>query len=357
MIKPMSLKTGDKVAIVSLSRGLLGESFIQHELELGMKRLREMGLTPVPMKHALDGVETLENHPEYRAADLKQAFMDKTIRGIFTAIGGNDTYRTLPYLINDNEFIASVKSDPKIFCGFSDTTINHLMFYRLGLETFYGPTLITDLAELDKEMLPYTKKYLDKFLSNDAEMKIEPSTVWYEDRDNYGPEMVGTSRVEHAERHGFEVLMGAGKVRGELYGGCIESFYAAMTGGQNEDEKRIIEDAKILLQPEEFLNKVLFLETSEKCSTPGELEKMLLEFKKRGMFGAQGIIVGKPMQEKYYEEYKEVWRNVLSDIEIPILYNVNFGHATPRCIIPYGAEAQIDYDNRTITVVDSLFAG
>ena len=50
---------GDKVAIVSLSRGLLGEPFIKHELELGMKRLEEMGLVPVAMEHALDGIETL----------------------------------------------------------------------------------------------------------------------------------------------------------------------------------------------------------------------------------------------------------------------------------------------------------
>lgn len=356
MIKPKSLKAGDKVAIVSLSRGLLGEPFIKHELELGMKRLREMGLVPVVMEHALDGLDALAEHPEYRAADLKQAFMDRTIRGIITAIGGNDTYRTLPYLMDDEEFVAAVKDDPKIFCGFSDTTMNHLMFYRLGLETFYGPALITDLAELDTEMLPYTKKYLDKFLANDAEMEIESSKVWYEDRDNYGPEMMGTSRVKHTEGHGFEVLKGAGRVRGELYGGCIEVFYMAMTGWRHEDAKTIVEKAGVLLKPEEYTDKILFLETSDECPTPEDLEKMLLEFKEQGMFGARGIIVGKPMQEKYYEEYKEVWRKVLSDVEIPVLYNVNFGHAVPRCIIPYGVEAEVDYSNKKIKVAESLFA-
>lgn len=355
MIKPKSLKVGDKVAIVSLSRGLLGEPFIKHELELGMKRLREMGLVPVVMEHALDGLEVLEKHPEYRADDLKQAFMDKTIRGIITAIGGDDTYRTLPYLMEDKEFIEAVKSDPKIFCGFSDTTMNHLMFYRLGLETFYGPAVITDLAELDTEMLPYTKRYLDKLMTNDATMAIESSEAWYEDRDNYGPEMIGTSRVKHAEEHGFEVLKGAGTVRGRLYGGCIEVFYMAMTGQRHEDAKGVVEKAGILLKPEEYADKILFLETSDECVTPEDLEKMLYEFKKQGMFGARGIIVGKPMQEKYYEEYKEVWRNVLSDTEIPVLYNVNFGHAVPRCIVPYGAEAEIDYGNKTIKVVEPLF--
>lgn len=356
MIKPKSLRIGDKIAIVSLSRGLLGEPFIKHELELGMKRLEEMGLVPAAMEHALDGIETLAAHPEYRAVDLKQAFIDKTIRAVITAIGGDDTYQTLPYLMNDEEFVTAVKNDPKIFCGFSDTTMNHLMFYRLGLETFYGPALITDLAELDTEMLPYTKKYLNKFLTNDIEVEIESSEVWYDDRENYGVEAIGTSRTEHTETHGFEVLKGTGKVRGKLYGGCIEVFYMAMTGWRHEDAKEIVEKAGVLLSPEEYADKILFLETSDECPTPEELERMLFELKKQGMFGARGIIVGKPMQEKYYDEYKEVWQKVLADAEIPVLYNVNFGHAVPRCIVPYGVETEVDYGNKTIKVVEPLFS-
>lgn len=33
-----------KIGIVSLSSGILGESFIQHELNLGKKRLEEYGM-------------------------------------------------------------------------------------------------------------------------------------------------------------------------------------------------------------------------------------------------------------------------------------------------------------------------
>ena len=39
--------------------------------------------------------------------------------------------------------------------------------------------------------------------------------------------------------------------------------------------------------------------------------------------------------------------------EIPILYNVNFGHAEPIGIIPYGALARIDADNKTLTLLES----
>ena len=47
---PDRLKTNDKVAIVSLSSGILGETFAKHELEIGLRRLREYGLEPVIME-------------------------------------------------------------------------------------------------------------------------------------------------------------------------------------------------------------------------------------------------------------------------------------------------------------------
>ncbi len=41
--KPRHLKEGDKVAIVSLSSGILGEKDLKHQLDLGIK-LRSFGL-------------------------------------------------------------------------------------------------------------------------------------------------------------------------------------------------------------------------------------------------------------------------------------------------------------------------
>ena len=102
---------------------------------------------------------------------------------------------------------------------------------------------------------------------------------------------------------------------------------------------------------EEWKEKILFLESSEVAVEPEKLEKMLIEFKNRNIFNlVRGIIVGKPYDEKYYEEYKEVYRKVFADLDTPVLYNVNFGHAFPRCIIPYDAEATIDYDNKKIII-------
>lgn len=351
MIRPKKLNKGDKIAVVSLSRGLLGMPFCKHELEIGLQRLKDFGLVPVVMPNALKDINYLENHPEEKASDLKTAFMDDGIKGIICAIGGDDTYRTIPYLMEDKEFINAVKTHPKVFMGFSDTTNNHLMFYKLGLQTFYGQAFLTDLAELDTEMIPYTKKYFEKLFMDSHTYEITSSPVWYFERENFGPEEIGKPRKSQIEKHGFEVLNGKVKVVGNLYGGCIESLYDAYTGERHGDDNEIYTKYNLLPTLDEWKEKILFLETSEEQISPDKLEQILMTLKNNKILeNVKGILVGKPMNEKYYEEYKEVYRKVVANLDTPVLYNINFGHSIPRCIIPYGAKAIIDYDNKKITV-------
>ena len=49
------------VAVVSLSAGVLGESFAKHELDIGAKRLADYGLNVRFMPHALAGIEYIKN--------------------------------------------------------------------------------------------------------------------------------------------------------------------------------------------------------------------------------------------------------------------------------------------------------
>lgn len=351
MNKPPKLNSGDKVAIVSLSRGLLGMPFCKHELDIAIKRLKEYGLIPVIMPNALKDMDYIANHPEARASDLKAAFMDDSIKGIINAIGGDDTYKTIPYLMEDEEFIQLVKEHPKLFTGFSDTTNNHLMFSKLGLSTYYGPCLLVDLAELDTNMLPYTEKYFKKYFQDEMKFEITSSPVWYKERKTYDINQIGKPREVVKETHGFETLNGGGIVKGKLYGGCIESIYSAFTGDRYGDEALIYEKYNILPTEEQWREKILFLETSQESISPETLEIMLNEFKRRKIFNlVKGIIIGKPIDEAFYEEYKEIYKKVFSDLETPILYNVNFGHSVPKCILPYGAEATIDYDKKKIII-------
>lgn len=356
MKKPKALVIGDKVAVISLSSGMIGEKFAKHELALGLKRIREFGLVPVIMPNTLKGIDYLKNHPEARAQDLKAAFFDTSIKGIICVIGGDDTYRTLPYLMEDRNFINAVHSNPKIFTGLSDTTINHLMFYRLGMATFYGPNFVCDLAELDKEMLEYTKKEFLKYFQKHNKSCIESSNLWYEERTDFSEAATGTARKEHLEKRGYEVLQGNGSFNGKLLGGCLESLYDILTNTRYEDEKDICEKYGLFPSIEEWKNKILFIETCEEKPKPEVFEKELNTLKNTGVFDViSGIIVGKPQDEEYYEEYKEIYYKVIENRNLPIIYNVNFGHAYPRCIIPYGMEAEVNLDKKTITLMEPFF--
>ena len=92
MLKPRRLYPGDRVAMVSLSWGGLGDPQFLHKYDIAKKRLKEeFQLELVPMPHALKGSDFVARHPELRAQDLMDAFRDRSIAAIFCAIGGDDT--------------------------------------------------------------------------------------------------------------------------------------------------------------------------------------------------------------------------------------------------------------------------
>lgn len=357
MLKPKRLKKGDKIAIVSLSKGLLGETFVQHNLEIGTERLKSFGLEPVCMPNTLKGIDFISEHPEERAADLIKAFKDDSIKGILCAIGGDDTYRTIPYLMENKEFLEIVKTNPKIFTGFSDTTVNHFMFQKIGLVTYYGMALIPDIGEISKDMLPYTEKYFKYYLESSEPFKlIEPSKVWYEERKDFSANAIGKERVSHIDTKGYELLQGKAIFEGELLGGCIDSIYDMLTPYTHKNEPEIIEKYNVFPSLKEWQGKIIFLETSEVKVSSEVLRKMLTKLKEMGIFDeVNGIIFGKPQDEVYYEEYKQILIEVVDNKKLPIVYNVNFGHATPRCVLPIGVKVRVDVLKQEIVFLEKVF--
>ena len=215
------------VGIVSLSSGTIGEDFVKHELDLGVRRLKEYGLTVEFMDNALKGIDYLKEHPDKRAEDLLQAFSDAEIDMILCAIGGDDTYRLLPYLFENEELQKVVKK--KIFLGFSDSTMNHFMLYKTGLNTFYGQSFLSDICELGKEMLPYTKKYFEELITTGRIKEITPSDVWYEGRTNYDKDQLGVE-LTAKPNNGYELLQGIPVFHGKILGGCVDTIFDIFDG-------------------------------------------------------------------------------------------------------------------------------
>lgn len=78
-------------------------------------------------------------------------------------------------------------------------------------------------------------------------------------------------------------------------------------------------------------------------------EKEIIALKNKGVFDVvKGVLVGKPQDEAYYQEYKEILIRVIDNEKLPIVYNVNFGHATPRCALQYGVVAKVDMREKKI---------
>ena len=106
----------------------------------------------------------------------------------------------------------------------------------------------------------------------------------------------------------------------------------------------------------DFKDKILFLETSEEKIEPERLKEILTSINSNNLFkNVKGVILGKPIDEMYYDEYKIIYKDFFSKLNISTLYNVNFGHAVPRCIIPYGLNTELDLDNKKITILESFF--
>lgn len=336
--KPSRLRIGDKVALVSLSWGGAGDQEILWRYQQGKERLEQVfGLEVIEMRHTLAGTSYTYNHPEKRAKDLMEAFKDNSIKGIITCIGGIDSIRMLPYI--DFEVI---RKNPKIFMGYSDSTITHLFCYKAGLSSIYGPTLLVDFAE-NIEMHPYTVEYIMKTCFNEEAIgKIEPSKEW---TSEYLPWEEKNKKIRRKYRYnkGYEIIQGSGKIVGRLIGGCIEVF-------------DMLRGTEIFPEIKEFKDTILFFETSEDKPPVWFVECTLRTYGTMGILEKlKGMIWGKPQDEVYYEEYKEVILKVLKEFgreDLPIIYNMNFGHTEPKICLPYGALAEINCDESTFTILE-----
>ncbi|MDN4492540.1 S66 family peptidase [Ureibacillus aquaedulcis] len=339
LIKPTKLQPGDMIATVSPSWGGAGEPALKWRYEQGVKRLEEVfGLKVIPMPNSLKGEDYLYRNPQARSEDLMTAFKDERIKGIIENIGGEDSIRLLPFIDFD-----VIRANPKIFMGYSDVTVSHLFCHKAGISSFYGPAILTDFAE-NVEMDPYTIEMLNRTLfSTEVIGEIQPANEWTSERLEWVKENKNRRRSMRKST-GYEVLQGSGIAQGHLIGGCIEVLEFAK-GTQLWPEIKYWE------------NSILFFETSEEKPGPNQVKYWLRNYAAQGILHkANGLIFGKPQDEKYYDDYKEVILKVMKESsleDLPILYNLNFGHTEPKFILPYGAMAEINCEKQAFSIFES----
>jgi muramoyltetrapeptide carboxypeptidase LdcA involved in peptidoglycan recycling len=289
------------------------------------------------MPNTLKGSEYLYQHPEERAKDLMDAFAKPDIKGIFSCIGGDESIRMLPYI--DFNII---RENPKVFLGYSDTTVAHFMCMKAGISSFYGASILAEFAE-NIRIFEYTEKYIHKVLfSTEPIGEVKAAPEWTGERLEWTQENKSVAKFMQKNNE-YEFLQGVGKVQGHLIGGCMEVM--EMIKGT------VLWDAK------NFNGSILFFETSEDMPEPNLVKYWLRNYGAQGILNkVKGIIWGKPYQGKYYEEYKAVIKTVMKEFgveHLPLVYNMTFGHNEPMMCLPYGAIAEIDCDNRGFSILES----
>lgn len=337
MTKPSKLNRGDTIATISPSWGCAGAPRVKWQYNLGVQRLKDIGLKVVAAPNSMKGTTYLDKHPEARAEDLMWAFENKEVKAIIANIGGNDSVRLIPYLKSD-----IIKANPKILCGYSDIMTLHLYCYRLGLSTFYGDNLLTTIGDAER-WHPYSKFWFQKVLFDNSPIgTIAPSDDWtYDNNKHTDPNYTR----KYLSNKGYSRVQGKGTVRGKLFGGH---------GTLMEYD----EDCGITLEKLDFDNSIFFFEDIPEICDPQYIESFFDWLGSKGYLQLiNGIIIGKMRSPDSFEPFAEKIKKVVSDKyglpSMPIMGEMNFGHASPICILPYGAEAELDIDNLKFTVLES----
>lgn len=341
IINPKRLKEGDTVAIVSPSSGTAVE--FPHIYENGIDNIRKyFKLNVKECSTARKSSEYLYKHPRERAEDINNAFDDKEVNAIFTSIGGDDSIRILDYL--DMEVI---RKNPKIFIGFSDsTTLSDYIYYKTGLVTYYGPSVMAGFSQMDK----FPKSFLDMF----GKIMFDPVENYeyhsFPFRSDGYPEWSkkeNVGKINNRHRNdGWHWLQGKGSAKGVLFGGCADVL-EFMKGTH-------------FWPKEDFWNgKILFLETSEDKPSADTVKNWIRNYGSQGIIDRiAALLIAIPFgySTKEKEELESDVHSVL-DVEfgrgdMPLVTNMDFGHTDPKFLLPIGTMAEVDPSRKRFRLLE-----
>jgi muramoyltetrapeptide carboxypeptidase len=332
LTRPRRLRAGDTVAVVSPSFGAVGAW--PHRVERATAYLRSLGLEVRVMPNAARSEGWASAPAEDRAADLHEAFADDGVAAVLAGIGGNHCNQLLPLL--DFELIAA---HPKLFQGYSDVTVLHWALARhAGLGTFFGPALVPELGEFPK-VLPHTDRYLRAAWFGDEPIAFAPADVWTDEFLDWNARADLARPRELRESPGWTTIR-PGAARGPLFGGTLETICWHLAG------------SGAWLDPE---GAIFFLETSEEAPSPAHVDAYLTDLEQLGVFdAAAGLVVGRPYgyDAKAADRLCQVVADRTEEAALPVLANVEIGHADPMLTLPLGAEAELDASAQTFRLLE-----
>ncbi|AIF43019.1 S66 peptidase family protein [Virgibacillus sp. SK37] len=344
MIKPKRLKKGSKIAIISPSNGL---PYLFPEIyELGLKQMQEvLGFEIIEMPTARMAPEELYKNPQLRADDINRCFADDCIDGVITTIGGYESIRILPYLN-----VELIRSNPKFIMGFSDATTFLAYLNKLGMITFYGPSVMAGFAQIRHLPSAYMEHLHSFLFTSPFPYNYKPYQQWTNGYKDWGNlDTLGECKTFHDNSTGWNFLQGEVKVQGELWGGCIEVL-------------EFMKSTSYWVDKSFWEGKILFFETSEEKPSAMEVGYMLRNYGMQGVFSKiNGVMFGRP--KDYSAAEKEELNKIITDVisgefgasNLPIATDVDFGHTDPKLVLPLGGKVELNPLTKEITLLENPF--
>ncbi|WP_155969678.1 S66 family peptidase [Streptococcus ruminantium] len=310
------LRQGNHIRIVSPSSSI--ERIGGFEANLAAKeKLEELGFKLSFSEHYFENDIFYSSSIASRVADLEVAFSDETVDAIMTTIGGFNCNELLPYL--DYDLIAR---NPKIFCGYSDTTaLLNAIYAKTGMQTYMGPAYSSFKM---KEGQPYqTDSWLKAVTQNQYE--LIPSSQWSNDAW-YLPDTPRTFFPTDWK------VYNPGQASGIAIGGNISTL-------------NLLTGTEFAPKPDRY---ILFLEEAEDDHydiISRHLAALLQTYP-----NPQAVLLGRfPKETKMTEEILLAILDKHPILNtIPVLYDLDFAHTQPLFTITIGGQVQVDTESLSV---------
>ena len=311
-IKPPRLKQGDTLGLIAP-----GSYISEDELKDSIENLEKLGYKVIYNERILSKSGYLAGDDKSRAEELNSMFANTKVDGIFCARGGYGCARILPML--DYEVI---KNNPKVLIGYSDiTALLNAIYVEAGLITFHGPVGISTFNE-------FSMTYFNEVLVHPEKDLI----------------LISAQGEDQKENTGITTIV-SGKAVGELVGGNL-SVINSLIGTKFDFNGE---------------GKIIFLE--EIGEEPYRIDRMFTQLIQCGKFEkAAGIVMGvfedcepKEKDPSFSTSFSlmEVLFDKLSNLNIPVIYGLSFGHIKNKFTLPIGIKAELDTINQTITLLEN----
>ncbi len=331
---PQKPQPGDKIAILSPSSGL--PEIFPAVFEQGLQRLRDI-FHLIPIEYPT--TRKMNAPLEERARDVHAAFADPEIKAIICSIGGDDQIKLLKYLDSD-----VIKAHPKPFLGYSDNTNLHVLLWNLGIVSYYGGSIMVQFGR-GGSMHPYTVEYLRRALFEHGTFEITSAPEYTDEEINWDNPASLSTQPAMFPNTGWRWLNAGNVVEGITWGGNLEILDWQLRAN------------RYLLSEESYRGKILYLETSEELPPALYVYRVLMCMGERGLLQQfAALLVARPKawsfehphsaEEKasYIRDQEEAIRAALAEYHphMPTVFNLDFGHTDPQCIIPNGGWMRVD---------------